>query len=383
MRKLFDHTGPGLKAGPLLGLLTLASIVYGGICRLRLLLYRLGLFRTRQLNALVISIGNLTVGGTGKTPLVIALAGYLRRRGLKVGVLSRGYKGRRLQDLQWVSDGQKLLASSEEVGEEPCLIASRLNGPALSHGSPQIEGVPVVVGKNRYRSGQSLLERFKLDAIFLDDGFQHLGLHRDIDLLLIDGTQPFGPPQSAGKLLPRGILRESLLGIRRASAILVTRMEQCRQGQEVIRQVRHYNPQAPVFQVFSRPTVLIELVSGQERDAVSLKGQSVLAFSGIGNPASFRFFLERLGAKIVAEVVFEDHHRYTLQDMKRLAQDAREEFADLLVTTEKDGVKIREFLGQGQAPDFARTLWALRIDLERIEDSQAWERFISGHVKIS
>jgi tetraacyldisaccharide 4'-kinase len=365
MRKRFNEKESGLKFGPLLGFLTLVSIVYDGLCRLRLLLYRVGLLKTRRLGTLVISVGNLTVGGTGKTPLVIALAEYLSRKGLKVGVLSRGYKGRRLEDLKWVSDGQRLLASPEEVGEEPYLIASRL------------KGVPVVVGKNRYRSGQSLLERFKLDAIFLDDGFQHFGLHRDIDLVLIDGTQPFGPPHSAGKLLPRGLLRESPWGIQRASAVLVSRMEQCHRGQEVIRQIRYYHPQVPIFQIFSRPTTLIGLAVGQERDAVSLKSQCILAFSGIGNPASFRFFLERLGAKVVADVAFEDHHQYTLQDIKKLIQNAREEGVDMLVTTEKDGVKVREFL----EPD--DPVWALRIDLEKIEDSQAWEHFIRERVKIS
>ncbi len=451
MRRLIDHTEPGLRVNPLLGLLTLLSIVYGGICWLRLLLYRVGLFRTRKLGTLVISIGNLAVGGTGKTPLVIALAEYMRRKGLKVGVLSRGYKGQRSEDLQWVSDGQRLLASPMEVGEEPYLIASRLNGPASGlasdgpgrggiggatapHGPPQIKGVPVIVGKDRYQSGQRLLERFKLDAIFLDDGFQHLRLHRDINLLLIDGTQPFGPPQSAGRLLPRGFLRESPWGIQRATAVLVSRMEQCHQGHEIIRQIQYYHPQVPVFQIFFRPGTLMGLTSGQERDVASLKGQSILAFSGIGNPTSFRFFLDRLGAKVVADVVFEDHHRYTFQDIKKLIQNAREEGADLLVTTEKDGVKVREFLKQGQASGFAQdmlqalpehggrgacedlpganrsgptsnagpgrggiggataphgsphqivdSVWALRIDLEKIEDSQVWEHFICEHAKI-
>lgn len=366
MSKRLDHIGSGRMISPLLGLLMLMSLVYGSICWIRLLLYRVGLFKTRRLDALVISIGNLTMGGTGKTPLVIALAEYLCRKGLKVGVLSRGYKGRRSEDLQWVSDGQQLLASPAEVGEEPYLIASHL------------KEVPVVVGKDRYRSGQSLLDRFKLDAVLLDDGFQHLRLHRDINLLLMDGTQPFGPPQSAERLIPRGVLRESPWGIRRASAVLVSRMEQCDQWPDVIRQIRYYHPQIPVFQIFSRPTKLIGLVSGQERAAASLKGQSVLAFSGIGNPTSFRFFLERLGAKVAAEVIFEDHHRYTLQEIKKLIQDARAEGAEVLVTTEKDGVKVREFLSfQINDP-----VWALRIELERIEDSQVWERFIGGHIKI-
>ena len=368
MRKLLDEIEPiGLWwfiLKPLLGFLTLLSFVYGGICWLRLFLYRSGLLKTRRLKTLVISIGNLTVGGTGKTPLVIAMAEYLCRMGLKVGVLSRGYKGQRKEDLQWVSDGKELLGRPLEVGEEPYLIAWRL------------KEVPVVVGRDRYRAGQYLLERFNLDVILLDDGFQHLGLHRDIDLLVIDGTLPFGPPRARGRLLPRGILREPLGGMRRASAILVSRMEQSDQWSEITRQIRGYHPQVPVFQVFFRPTGLIGVASSEVRDVTFLKGQAVLAFSGIGHPPSFRFFLESLGAKVVREVIFEDHHIYTREDIKKLFQTARQESVDALVTTEKDGVKVREVLEPNDS------VWALRMDLERIEGPEAWEHFIRERIKI-
>ena len=364
MRGLWEQKKPGVLIKPLLGGLALLSFVYGGLCWLRLFLNQIGLLKIKRLNIPVISVGNLTVGGTGKTPLVIALAEYLSRKGLKVGVLSRGYKGRRKMDLEWVSDGQRLIADPSQVGEEPYLIASRLRQ------------VPVVVGRDRYESGQRLLEGFNADVILLDDGFQHLQLHRDMNLLIIDGTLPFGHSHSNGWLLPRGILRESLWGMRRASAVLVSRMEQCQQWAEIVRQIRHYHPQVPVFGVYFKPTGLIHLKSGQGKDTASLKEQSVLAFSGIGRPASFRFFLEQLGAQVIREVVFEDHHRYTLQEIRELLKMAGTERCEILVTTEKDGVKVREFLNQDDP------IWALRVDLDRIEDHQAWEQLIREHIKI-
>jgi tetraacyldisaccharide 4'-kinase len=364
MRRLWNQKELGLLIRPVLGFLTLLSFIYGGVCWIRLFLYRFGILRTRRLNTRVISIGNLTVGGTGKTPLVIALADYLSRKGLKVGVLSRGYKGKRSEELQWVSDGQRVLTNPDEAGEEPYLMATRL------------KNVPVVVGRNRYRAGKRLLERFKLDAILLDDGFQHLRLHRDINLLVIDGTLPFGFPESEGRLLPRGMLRESLYGIRRASAVLVSRMEQCDQWSGILRRVRSYHPQVPVFGLFFKPTGLIELASGKVREITPFKGTSILAFSGIGHPASFRFFLEQLEAKIVAEVAFEDHHSYTAEEIKKLIRTAQASGAEVLMTTEKDGVKVRAFL----SPD--DPVWALRVDLDQIEDPQAWEHFIHEHIQV-
>lgn len=364
MHRVWSQKKPSLLSKPVLGFLTLLSFIYGGVSWIRLFLYQVRLLRTRRLNTLVISIGNLTVGGTGKTPLVIALAEYLSGKGLMVGILSRGYKGKRSEDLEWVSDGQQLLASPEEAGEEPYLMATRL------------KNVPVVVGRDRYRSGKCLLERFKPDAILLDDGFQHLRLYREINLLVIDGTLPFGLPEPEGRLLPRGILRESLRGIRRASAVLVSRMEQCDQWPEILRRVRYYHPQVPVFGVFFKPTRLIELASGKVGEIASLKGVSILAFSGIGHPASFRFFLEQLEAKVVAEVAFEDHHRYTAEEIKQLIRTAQANGAEVLMTTEKDGVKIREFLSPEDP------VWALRVDIDRIEDPQAWEHFIHGSIKV-
>jgi tetraacyldisaccharide 4'-kinase len=348
---------------PLLWFLIILSFIYGGVISLRIYLYRKGLFKVKRLGATVISIGNLTVGGTGKTPLVIALAEDLSRKGFKVGVLSRGYKGRRSRDLQWVSDGHGLLADPDQVGEEPYLIASRL------------KGVPVVVGKDRYRSGRSLLSRFKLDTIILDDGFQHLKLDRDINLLVIDGTLPFGFPQGEGRLLPRGTLRESPKGIKRASAVLVSRMEQSDQWGQIVQQVRFHHPDVPMFKVFFKPLSLINLSSEEHESLAFLKGRSVLCFSGIGHPASFRVFLERLGAKVLHEAAFEDHHRYTGRDIDSLIHTAREKGAEILVTTEKDGVKIRRFLNQTDP------VWTLRMDIDRIEDRQAWDNFIDGHVK--
>lgn len=360
-----EQAKPGPLLRPILGFLTMLSWVYGGLCRIRLFLYRYGFLKVRKLDTRVVSIGNLTVGGTGKTPLVIALAEYLHRKGLKVGILSRGYKGERAEYPRWVSDGKTVLIGPRQAGDEPYLMALRLRS------------VPVIVGKDRYRSGQSLIDQFKPDVILLDDGFQYLRLHRDLDLLVVDGISPWGPGPAKEMLLPRGILREPLREVRRATAVLITRLEQCDQRPAILERIRFYHPEVPVFGAFFRPTVLIHPASGSERSVMSLKGQPVLSFSGIGQPPSFRGLLNRLDAQVVSEAIFEDHHVYTLEDLRELLQRAETVGAQILVTTEKDAVKIRDFL-KPEDP-----VWALRIDLDRIEDPLLWERFIRERIKVA
>ena len=379
MPNLWDRER-SLLLRPLFWVLLLLSYFYGVLCRIRIFMYRFGLLKTRRLEALVISVGNLTVGGTGKTPLVIALAETLQGLGLRVGILSRGYRGRRVRDLQWVSEGQQPLSPPSEVGDEPYLMARRLRD------------VPVLVGTDRFEAGREMLKRFKPDVILLDDAFQHLKLHRDVNLLVIDGTAPFGPSASGatlgsgassvtgvsgGHLLPRGMLREPLEALGRASAVLVSRMEQSERYPEIARRIQSIHPGVPVFQVFFRPISLLHPVTGEDGELTVLNGRSVLAFSGIGRPGSFRFFLERLGAKVVREEVFVDHHPYSVRDVKRLLDQALKCGSDFLVTTEKDGVKVRELFG----PD--DPVWVLKIGLERIEDERNWKQFIRERVKVA
>lgn len=368
MDSLMDMAGPRrpvlLKSKPVLLFLSVLSALYGWICGVRILMFRWGVLRTRRLNTLVISVGNLTAGGTGKTPLVIALAGILSRRGMRPAVLSRGYKRQRREPVKWVSDGRSILADPREAGDEPYLLATRLTG------------IPVVVGADRYRAGRELLHRCRVNAILLDDGYQHLYLHRDVNLLLIDGTLPFGPGPAGGRLLPRGTLREPLSAMRRASAVLVSRMEQTGRWDEIHRAVQALHPGVPVFRVFFRPTALIHVLSGEEGEPGRLKDRSVVAASGIGRPDTFRFFLEGVGAKMSAALEWEDHHDYSAADVGRMLAVARGRNADFVVTTEKDAVKIKKHL-RSQDP-----VWALRVEVDRIEDSKSWERFIGERIGI-
>ena len=363
MRSVWNNERPGFLLQPFLFILFILSLIYRCVCWVRKTLYRVGIFRTRRLDAMVISIGNLTVGGTGKTPFTIAVARYLADQGLKVGVLSRGYRGKRDQDIQWVSDGQRILANPGEVGEEAYLMAS------------QLDGVPVMVGRNRFKAGQKLLQQFRQDVLILDDGFQHIGLQRDLNLLIIDGSMPFGRLPVQGFLLPRGMLREPIRELRRASAVLVSRMEQCDHYPEIIRTIKKWHPGMPVFKIFSSARRLVHLTNHSEKEVDYLAGKSVLAFSGIGNPDSFRTLLEQLGGKIVHEEVFKDHHHYSAQDVQDLLKQARRHTADMLVTTEKDAVKLREYFG-ADAP-----VWVLQIRMERVEDRQRWEPFIREQIK--
>src|SRR2546427_2290699 len=220
-----DRSIGGVLLAPLIPL----SHLYGLAMRARAALYARGLLRQQILPCRVISVGNLTVGGTGKTPVVIALAAALRDRGRMVGVISRGYKRRSGTSILEISDGCTLRGHPEDSGDEPFLIAQRCSG------------VPVAVGADRPRVGRYLVDRFDLDTLVLDDGFQHLALRRDMDILVLDAGVPFGN----GYLLPRGRLREPLSAMERASAVLVTRGSQAQQVEGLKATVRAVAPAAP------------------------------------------------------------------------------------------------------------------------------------------
>src|SRR3989449_10214655 len=218
-------------AGWLLAPLIPLSRLYGLAMRSRAALYARGLLKQQSLPGRVISVGNLTVGGTGKTPVVIALAAALRDRGRKVGVISRGYKRRSGTSFLEISDGRTLRGHPGDSGDEPFLIAQRC------------PGVPVAVGADRPLVGRYLVDRFDLDTLVLDDGFQHLALRRDTDILVLDAGAPFGN----GYLLPRRRLREPLSAMERASAVLVTRASQAQRLDELKTPVRAVAPAAPIW----------------------------------------------------------------------------------------------------------------------------------------
>ena len=288
--------------------------------RLRNALYSSGLLRIEQLRQPVISVGNLTMGGTGKTPTVIALGQLLQASGYSVSVLLKGYKGQNPGNPLLVSDGKTLLTSSRIAGDEALVIARNLPG-AL-----------VVVGKDRAQAGAWVESRFSVDAHLLDDGFQHLKLYRDLNLLLVDVTNPFG----GGSLPPLGRLREPLQGIGRADAVILTRTEPDRNYQDLIRLVQHYKPGVPCLLARQRFVSSVTINQKESFSIASLKGTSALAFAGIANPFQFFDCLQNWGVRLSYKMSFPDHHRYTTRDLNRIKEKCLERGMETVVTTEKD-----------------------------------------------
>ncbi len=295
--------------------LTFLAWIYGGVVRARAGLYRAGLFKTRRADCRVVSVGNLSVGGVGKTPFVLFLAEQYRARGIKVGVVSRGY-GREGGGRLAVSDGVRLLATPETAGDEPYLIAARL------------PDVPVVVSADRYDGCRWLVEQYGVSVVLLDDAFQHLALHRDLNLLLLDAISPFGN----GRLLPRGMLREPPSAIARADAIFLP-------GAMAGVDTRLPIVGCPVFSFAFEPTALVHVTMGAVSPLSDFAGRDVFALCGIARPDRFIASLEQLKMRVAARRIFPDHYRYTAADLARLQQEA----GDLpIVTTEKDAVKLAQ-----------------------------------------
>ncbi|MBI5233547.1 MAG: tetraacyldisaccharide 4'-kinase [Deltaproteobacteria bacterium] len=296
-----------------------ASLIYGIAVAMRLFLYRLGVFKTKALDIPVISIGNLTTGGTGKTPMTMHVARILKERGFKPAILSRGYRGS-YAGIEVVSDGRVLLAAPDASGDEPYLMAKRLLG----------HDVPVVVGRDRYKAGLFAVERFSPDVVILDDGFQHIRLKRDIDILLIDNRIGFGN----ARLLPAGYLREPLGSLGRADVFML-------KGQRSAKDAIEKVAARPVFYFSLKPTDLRGIKTGEAQPLSCLKGRTVLALTGIAVPESFYETIEALGVDIKQRLAYPDHHPYTeadIRDITRLSAGI-----DMVVTTEKDAVRLKSY----------------------------------------
>lgn len=373
-----------ILATPLRFLLTPLRWLYTASVQLRNILYSRGVIKARRLPCRVISVGNIVVGGTGKTPAVIAIAKHLQREGMRVAILLRGYKrrggkkmSRRLmsslplrEKVTIVSDGEKVCASAIESGDEAQMMARYLSG------------VPILVGKCRYLAGQVALERFKVDVLLLDDGFQHRQLARDVDILTIPATHPFGSPE---KLLPAGTLREPPSALKRADLILLTHADTPDRGTHIKKLVEPLAPNALVLESIHQPTHLYPLAVSNQRnsrqqsaisnqqsvvsnkrlplnenlftesrkpmadshfsDIKALKGKRVLAVCGIGNPDAFVATLRRCAAASVELLEFPDHHVYTETDKQHIYTAFQETGADLIVTTQKDEQKLADVVG--------------------------------------
>jgi tetraacyldisaccharide 4'-kinase len=300
--------------------------------------------KPRRLPYPVISIGNLTVGGTGKTPAVMALAERAKETGFHPVILTRGYRGGRKGSC-FVSTGAGPLYSPQETGDEPYLMAKRLKGVTIVKGADRYEAGMLAIN----RSEGGLDKEGKGPLFIVDDGFQHWGLQRDIDILLIDAVNPFGN----GKLLPEGILREPLSSIKRADLIVLTKSDLIdeRSIAETAETIRKTAPQTPVFRARHRPAELIA-PDGTTHRTDSFRGRRVLAFAGIANPVYFQALLRAVGMDIVDFIPFRDHHDYSEGDIQEIKSRA---MGLDMVTTEKDLVKL-------EGASLPGNLYALRIE---------------------
>lgn len=297
----------GFVPACLKGILFLFSFVYRLLSDARNALWRFGLLKAEKAPLAVISVGNITVGGTGKTPFVRWLVGYLRREGKTVAVLSRGY-------------GAVRNGLSDEALE-------------LKRAFPDL---PVFLGRDRVRLARKACAE-KMDAVVLDDGFQYRRLARDLDIVLIDATNPFGN----GRLLPRGILREDLSALGRADLLVLTRTDGRGAEERLVSLLKTHAPDAPVLLAVHRIRECYEARTGERTALETLKPKRALPFCGIGNPGSFRSLLEEAGLHLLPLRSFMDHHRYTRKEIGGLDRLARSWGADILLTTEKDGERLR------------------------------------------
>ena len=320
----------------LLRVLKVFSFLFGIVVAIRYALYRTGVLRRYPLGIQVISVGNVTAGGTGKTPVTEIFARTLAAEGRKVAILSRGY--RRKEAPWWqrvftqvvepplvVSDGKRVLLDSATGGDEPYMLASNL------------PGVAVVVDRNRVKAGRYAVKCLGCNTLILDDGFQYQKLKHSIEVVLVDSTNPFGN----GNLLPRGILREPVRHISRADIIFLTK---CRGDVSAVKaEIRRYNTTAEIVECNHTPTVLKDVWSREEFPLEWLKGKTVCTLSGIASPKGFENSLRHLGAKVVWCERYADHHRYDSSEVLYALNRTADMGADALVTTEKDAVRFPRF----------------------------------------
>lgn len=308
------------------------SFIYCQLIEMTIALYRSGIFKQYKLDCHVISLGNITVGGTGKTPTAQRLASAIRDMGYRVVILNRGYRAKWKGKVGVVSDGKKIYMSAAEAGDEAFLLAKNL---------PK---VPVLIGADRAETGKYAVEKLNAQVVILDDGYQHWRLIRDLDILLVDAINVFGN----NYMLPRGTLREPLSHLNRADVCLLTKVDQAdKKACETIKEtVAKYNDHALIVESIHRPRCFIEIadwykdIPSKSIDVDTLKDKEVIAVSAIGNPASFEQTISDIGAVLIDSVRFPDHHDYTMAEMQSVLDKAIEQGAEAIIITDKDAVKI-------------------------------------------
>ncbi|MFO7570152.1 MAG: tetraacyldisaccharide 4'-kinase [Smithellaceae bacterium] len=338
--------------------LSILSLIYGQAVSLRNRLYDTGFFAARRLPCPVVSVGNITVGGTGKTPCVILIAKMLQAQGYRPAVISRGYGGKSKAPVHVVSDGKTIPADAGMAGDEPLLIARALPGVAVITGAKRVNTAPIAI------------ERFGADVILCDDAFQHRRIFRDINLVLLDFERPLGN----GHLLPRGELRESPTGLCRADAFVLTRAATDKPIAPEISGIAQKNG-IPVFRARHQA---VELLRGNESERLpvkALRGKKVCAFCGIARPDSFETTLLASGAELLSFLPYPDHHDFDPFDLAEIQNKFNACGADYLVTTQKDAARL------AHCPDFLNMIWVVRMEMEMMDNQATFEAWLTKRLK--
>src|SRR5438093_7124311 len=361
----------GVRASLLRSFLYLLSRIYERLLQFRLFLYRKRIFRERALGCLVISIGNLTVGGTGKTPIVEKFARALQKGGRHVPILSRGYKsvprpskrslltklrGDNPDPPRIVSDGKSLLLDSLTAGDEPYMLAHNL------------KNVAVLVDKDRVKSGLFAIEKMNADTLLLDDGLQYLHLKHRLDIVLVDRQAPFGNEF----LLPRGTLREPPRNLRRASYIFITKSTG-QSNDALIARIRRYNRTAEIIECAHRPLYLQNIYNGERLMLDRLRGAFIGSICAIAAPESFEGALKNLGANVDLALRYIDHHYYTEAELRSFVNRCIRRDLAMIITTEKDAVRMPRL----PEAEMKVPIYFMRVEIEIVSGHESWEHCVA------
>ena len=359
----------GIRATALRAILYALSFVYERLVQLRLYFYRKRIFRERALGCVVISVGNLTVGGTGKTPIVEKFARALQAGGRQVAILSRGYKsvprkrswldrlrGNIVDPPRIVSDGKTLLLDSRTAGDEPYMLAHNL------------KDVVVLVDKDRVKSGLFAIDKWKVDTLLLDDGLQYLHLKHRLDIVLVDRQAPFGNEF----LLPRGTLREAPRNLRRASYIFITK-NTGESNETLIQRIRRYNRTAEIIECAHKPLYLQNVFTGERLPLDRLRDTFIGSISGIAAPESFEGALKKLGAHVDLAKRYIDHHYYTEAELTTFITRCIRRDLAVIITTEKDAVRMPHL----PEADVKVPICFLRVEIEILSGHESWEHCVA------
>jgi len=352
-QRIWDDDGITSCYSPVKIIAYVLSFFYRLIIKFRNWLYDHRILKEVKLPCPVISVGNITVGGTGKTPCVIMLAQMLQENGFRPAILSRGYGGKNINPANIVSDGNKILLDSETAGDEPFLIAQVL------------KGIPVITGAKRIVTGKTAINQFGANVLICDDAMQHRQIFRDINLVLLDNEYLRGNDH----ILPRGRLREPITGLGRASAFVFTRTNEAQQTNNMIEKLVQ-TENIPIFRSIHKSKDIVKGDYSTQLPIPDLKGKKVCAFCGIAKPDSFKKTLLAAGAQVLSFDIFPDHHRYNKNELEKIKTRFIDCRADFLISTQKDGMRLQEF------PEFLKIIYMLRIELEIIPSGESFKEFI-------